>query len=94
MQHLKLIASGTVQGVGFRAFVIRIARSLSLIGYVKNLPDGAVEIVAEGEEEQLAAFARRISGIRLALGARVDKLQELEKKKIDKASFASFSVAY
>ena len=94
MQHAKLIASGNVQGVGFRAFAIRIARSLSLVGYAKNLPDGTVEIVAEGEEKQLAAFAGRVSGIKLALGARVDSLQTVENKKIDKPLFASFSVAY
>lgn len=44
---------GTVQGVGFRAFVMREARSLGLTGYVKNEYDGSVEVIAEGWREEL-----------------------------------------
>jgi acylphosphatase len=51
-----------VQGVGFRYSTVREARRLGLSGYVRNLPDGSVEVVAEGEEqvlERLAAWLRR-----------------------------------
>lgn len=41
---------GVVQGVGYRYFVYRIATSLGLSGYVKNLPDGSVEVVAQGDK--------------------------------------------
>jgi acylphosphatase len=44
-----LIISGVVQGVGFRMYAQRQARSLGLGGYVRNLPGGEVEIVAEGD---------------------------------------------
>ncbi|GAF85432.1 unnamed protein product, partial [marine sediment metagenome] len=46
---LQATVYGRVQGVFFRAFVSRCARELGLTGYVGNLPDGAVEIMAEGE---------------------------------------------
>ncbi len=44
---------GIVQSVGFRYFARRNALKLGLEGYAKNLPDGSVEVIAEGEEEDL-----------------------------------------
>ncbi len=44
---------GVVQGVFFRATTRKVANKLSINGYVKNLPDGSVKIVAEGKEEKL-----------------------------------------
>ncbi len=48
--------SGRVQGVGFRATTRSIARSFRVGGYVKNLADGRVELVAEGERAEVARF--------------------------------------
>jgi acylphosphatase len=93
MQRVLLIASGRVQGVGFREFCCRIASALSLCGYAKNLPDGTVEIVAEGEEKKLAEFRKRVS-MRQPLGISVDELEEKKKGRIKSKSFASFSIAY
>jgi len=45
--------SGTVQGVGYRYFVQRIAERLGLAGYAKNLRDGRVEVYAIGAEKEL-----------------------------------------
>ncbi len=53
---------GRVQGVGFRWSAQRQAARLGLMGYVRNLPDGAVEVVAEGDPrqlDQLRAWLRR-----------------------------------
>jgi acylphosphatase len=50
---LELIISGAVQGVGFRYFAERIARRYNATGYVINLPDGKVKVVAEGSKEDL-----------------------------------------
>jgi acylphosphatase len=49
---------GMVQGVGFRWFVARHARSLGLTGYARNLPAGSVEVVVDGPEEVLPALER------------------------------------
>ena len=47
---------GMVQGVGFRWFVARHARSLGLTGYARNLPNGSVEVVVDGPEDALPAL--------------------------------------
>ena len=51
-----MIVEGRVQGVGFRAFVEREARSRSLSGWVRNRSDGSVEAVFAGEEEDVASM--------------------------------------
>jgi acylphosphatase len=48
--------SGTVQGVGFRATARSLARRYGLSGYVRNLPDGRVELVAEGDKQDINQF--------------------------------------
>ncbi len=50
---LHLIVKGSVQGVGFRWFVVDAARRLDLAGWVKNRDDGAVEIAASGRSDAL-----------------------------------------
>ena len=53
--------SGNVQGVGFRYTARRLAERFDVAGYVKNLPDGRVEIVVEGTPDQIDAFCGDIS---------------------------------
>ncbi len=53
MKCVHLIVSGRVQGVFFRDNTRRKATELGLKGYAKNLPDGNVEVVAQGDEEKL-----------------------------------------
>ena len=52
--------SGRVQGVGFRYSVREVACGFEVTGFVRNLPDGRVEMVAEGEEEEVQAFLEAI----------------------------------
>jgi len=52
-KQLRARVAGRVQGVGFRYYAEREARRLGLTGWVRNLPDGAVEVLAEGDEESL-----------------------------------------
>jgi acylphosphatase len=56
MERITAIAYGMVQGVGYRYYVSDCARGSGVAGYVKNLPDGSVMIVAEGSYEALDAF--------------------------------------
>ncbi len=51
--ELRAIAKGKVQGVGFRARVKKIAEGLNLKGYARNLPDGSVEVCAQGVRDDL-----------------------------------------
>lgn len=56
MQRLSVWFSGRVQGVGFRATVVRLARQFEITGRVCNLSDGRVELEAEGERAELESF--------------------------------------
>ena len=53
---LRAVIRGSVQGVGFRWFAYHEARALGLVGGVRNLRDGTVEVVAEGPRNSLNAF--------------------------------------
>ena len=55
------LVSGRVQGVGFRWFVVKEASSLGLTGWTRNLPDGRVEVVAQGEPEAMEALAAALA---------------------------------
>lgn len=52
---------GRVQGVGFRATAVDAARGLAVAGYVRNLADGRVELVAEGSADALDELERRVN---------------------------------
>jgi len=66
MERFTATYSGFVQGVGFRFTARRMASGFPIGGHVRNLPDGTVELVAEGElseiERFLAAIEDRMSG--------------------------------
>ena len=72
MQRIRMIASGRVQGVGFRAFVQQVATSNGVSGWTRNLPDGSVEIEAEGEEGSLDRLIQQLKDCRGFI--RVDNL--------------------
>jgi acylphosphatase len=56
LKRIHLVIRGRVQGVYYRASAVREAKRLGLTGWVKNRPDSAVEVVAEGEEDQVKDF--------------------------------------
>ena len=67
---------GRVQGVGFRWFVMGVAQHLGLQGYVRNLPDGTVEVVARGTPEAVDELERALA--RGPASARIDGVEKLE----------------
>ena len=54
--RVRMVVSGRVQGVGFRYATVSEGRRLGLAGWARNLPDGGVEIVAEGEADAVRAL--------------------------------------
>lgn len=59
-RRMNILYSGQVQGVGFRYTAMRAAAGFEVTGSVRNLPDGRVELVAEGRAEELNAFRQAI----------------------------------
>ena len=79
---------GRVHGVGFRWFVEREAHILQIAGWVRNNPDGTVEVLAMGTRDQLAGLRSRLQeGPR---AARVDRVQDFDAQPT--AGLTSFQV--
>ena len=74
----KFIISGLVQGVGFRFFTQRAAARHQVRGYVRNLPDGRVESLAEGEEKAVEDFKHD-----LTTGPAFSKVEHLEETVLE-----------
>jgi acylphosphatase len=79
--------SGHVQGVGFRYTVQDLAEHFDVSGYVRNLPDGRVELVVEGDDGEIARFIERID----------EKMEGFVKRRTDfdappTGEFEDFSV--
>lgn len=70
--------SGRVQGVGFRLTAYRAAAGYEVTGMVRNLPDGRVELVAEGSHEELSAFQEGIREVGLRGFIRDEQVQWTE----------------
>jgi acylphosphatase len=83
------IIAGVVQGVGFRNFVQRRALELGLRGWVRNLPDGRVEVAAVGNEGQLVTLEQYLNA-----GPRHSHVESVEKTEIsgEVESLKSFEV--
>jgi len=71
----RVLFSGRVQGVGFRYTTVRISGGYAVRGYVRNLPDGRVELVAEGTRSELERF---VEAIREAMSGNIQGEQKEE----------------
>ena len=58
VKRLRIILNGKVQGVFFRDFAKQNANKLGIVGYARNLKNGNLEIVAQGEEDKLQEFVK------------------------------------
>ena len=89
MKCVHLIVSGRVQGVFFRPNVRNKAVELGLHGYAKNLPDGNVEVVAQGDEKkvnELVDFIKKGPGVASVTGIQV--------KHKEPENFKSFEIIH
>ena len=73
MSEIKCIVSGIVQIVMYRSFAERKALALRLKGTVRNLPDGTVEVVAQGDREKLEKFIENLH--KGSIFSRVDNVE-------------------
>ncbi len=84
----KFIISGLVQGVGFRFFTQRSAARHQILGYVKNLKDGRVESLAEGDEKAVENFKHDLTA-----GPTYSKVDEIEEIVLEPTNlYSSFRV--
>jgi acylphosphatase len=81
----KFTISGEVQGVGYRFFAQRAAARHQVTGYVRNLPDGRVEAVAEGPLDNVEAFKHD-----LATGPAFAQVENIEELHIEPTGSYSF----
>ena len=83
------LVTGRVQGVGFRYFVRRTAEGLGLTGWVRNMPDGRVEVLGQGTAPALVEL-----GLALAQGPRRAVVTDLNERQIsdEVESYKSFEV--
>ena len=88
-RRVRLIISGRVQGVFFRASTQKIAEKSDIYGTVRNLPDGRVEVIAEGENEAMEKFIAWCH--RGPKGASVNEviISDIHKKEV----FHNFSIS-
>ncbi len=86
----RFLISGEVQGVGFRYFAMRAAARHQVKGTVKNLPNGSVEIVAEGDREAMDEFKKD-----LATGPIFSDVSSLDETDIPvTARYVDFRIDY
>jgi acylphosphatase len=87
-QARRFVVRGRVQGVGFRWFVEREAHILKITGWVRNNPDGTVEVFAQGTQDQLSGLHSR-----LREGPRAARVDDVEMSDAEPAlALASFQV--
>jgi len=80
---------GIVQGVGFRYYIYKKANELNIKGYAKNLLEGGVEIIAEGDEGDLKQFETY-----LQKGPTLARVDNIKSKEIDPVGYNNFQIKY
>ena len=89
MKCVHLVVSGRVQGVFFRDNTRRKAIELGLKGYAKNLPDGNVEVVAEGKEDKLKELIEFIKN-----GPGISRVENIQITHKEPENFKNFEIRH
>lgn len=90
-----LIVHGKVQGVNFRWFAQKTAKELGLKGWVKNLPDGTVEILCEAPlEKPYREFLRAVEKPGDAIPAKVERVEVVKFLRDVEPEFDYFNIEY
>ena len=87
MKTLKIILSGTVQGVFFRKFIEDKAKNFGLKGFVRNIDDGKVELIIEGEDSKINEMLK-IS----KQGSPHTKIEKTEIQELQHQGFSDFKI--
>ncbi len=88
--RVRVLAGGRVQGVAYRFFAEKWAASLGVSGWVRNLADGRVEVVAEGEPASVGTFLER-----LREGPRLARVESFEVRGEEATGeFTGFRIAF
>ncbi|MFW6122037.1 MAG: acylphosphatase [Petrotogales bacterium] len=87
MKTIKVKLYGRVQGVGFRHYATKKARSLNVKGYVRNKPDGSVEVVATADENTMKKFIDLLSK-----GPLTGHVTKIDKEELPLKEFSSFEI--
>jgi acylphosphatase len=90
MKATRVLYEGYVQGVGFRFTARHIAHGYDVSGWVRNLPDGRVELQVSGEDEEVAAFLRAIRESELGGHISAEHITEIEIP----SPFKGFRIAF
>lgn len=85
-QMQRLLVSGRVQQVGYRDWMVRKAQALGVTGWVRNLADGRVEMVASGEEDALARFVEASRQ-----GPQLARVDDIDVRPIDERPVKGFT---
>ena len=89
MQRISVIFRGRVQGVGFRQTTAEIAEGFAVTGTVRNLPDGDVELIAEGSADDLQLF---IAAIEKRMNRHIQSRRQRQETATDE--FSDFRVIH
>lgn len=90
MDEFRAIIRGNVQRVGFRDYIQQHARALGICGWVKNLPDGNVEVVAQGRKDMLTELIKLMH-----TGSVLSEVEEVAVEwRIDTERYDDFLVQY
>ncbi len=92
--RLQIFYSGNVQGVGFRYTTKGVAAGYEVTGLVRNLPDGRVELVAEGTRNELEAFRQGIRDSGLGSGIEDEKMIFGKSRQMNFAGLKSCPVDF